>query len=84
MQNLLPLLIVLACPLMMIFMMRGMHGGGTNTQQHGEVPTQQSARAEHNDAGDAALRIAELEREVAALKNGSVRLDKAATYSRRA
>jgi len=26
--SLAPLLIVLACPLMMIFMMKGMHGGG--------------------------------------------------------
>jgi len=25
-----PLMIVLACPLMMIFMMKGMHGGGDN------------------------------------------------------
>jgi hypothetical protein len=28
--GLLPLLIVLACPLMMIFMMRGMHGHGSD------------------------------------------------------
>ena len=27
MGNYLPLLLILACPLMMIFMMRGMHGG---------------------------------------------------------
>ena len=29
MGNYLPLLIILACPVMMIFMMRGMHGGHT-------------------------------------------------------
>jgi hypothetical protein len=28
MKDILPLLLLLACPLMMIFMMRGMHGGG--------------------------------------------------------
>ena len=27
MGNYLPLLLILACPLMMVFMMRGMHGG---------------------------------------------------------
>jgi hypothetical protein len=33
MQNLWPWLFVLACPLMMFFMMRGMHGGGQNMNQ---------------------------------------------------
>lgn len=28
-----PLLIVLACPLMMIFMMKGMHGGGEDDRE---------------------------------------------------
>jgi Protein of unknown function (DUF2933) len=28
MRSLLPLLLLVACPLMMVFMMRGMHGGG--------------------------------------------------------
>jgi len=79
MQNLLPLLIVLACPLMMIFMMRGMHGGGASSQQHGEVPSDQSAGTQHRNAGDAELRIAELQHEVAALKSGRVRLEKTAT-----
>jgi hypothetical protein len=27
-----PVLIILACPLMMIFMMKGMHGGGSDSQ----------------------------------------------------
>lgn len=29
-----PLLVVLACPLMMIVMMRGMHGGGSQDRDH--------------------------------------------------
>lgn len=29
------LLILLACPLMMVFMMRGMHGGGHGSSDHG-------------------------------------------------
>jgi hypothetical protein len=33
--NLLPFLILLACPLMMVFMMRGMdHGGAGHNEQH--------------------------------------------------
>jgi hypothetical protein len=28
MKEILPFLLILACPVMMIFMMRGMHGGG--------------------------------------------------------
>ena len=32
--SLLPLVLVLACPLMMIFMMRGMHGGGGGGRGH--------------------------------------------------
>ena len=31
---LIPLLLVLACPLMMIFMMRGMHGHGGHAHDH--------------------------------------------------
>ena len=29
-----PVLIFLACPLMMIFMMKGMHGGGSSSEHH--------------------------------------------------
>ena len=47
-------LVVLMCPLMMIFMMRGMHGG------HGD-----SAR-QHKDSPDE--RIAELEQQVSELR----------------
>lgn len=58
MRSLLPLLVFLACPLMMIFMMRGMHGGKS------------SAPAPHEPAseGSDAVRIAALEREVADLR----------------
>jgi len=38
--GLLPFLLVIACPLMMIFMMRGMHGG----RGHGHGPTQPKSR----------------------------------------
>lgn len=65
MRSLIPLLLVLACPLMMIFMMRGMHGG------HGDNEQQTHMHERHNGTGHEAARgerIAELEREVAALR----------------
>ena len=58
----LPLLILLACPLMMLFMMRGMshgHGGG-HSPDHQTTPAEDHER----DA-----RLAELEREVTVLRN---------------
>ena len=63
MNQLLYLLIVLACPLMMIFMMRGMHGGGHHTMHGG---AQERPTIVDTDAQDA--RIAELEREIARLR----------------
>jgi len=74
MTALLPLLIVLACPLMMIFMMRGMHGG----QKTAETTGHDGAL---NDPQGA--RIADLERQVAELRGGSVpvRLNKPANKS---
>ena len=63
MRNLLPLLIILACPLMMIFMMRGMHGGHGDDQQN--TPDHQ-ARSPYDPTSED--RIAELEREVAVLR----------------
>ena len=54
-------LILLACPLMMMFMMRGMHDGG-----HGEQPTEPGSAP-----GGRVLdkdRLADLEREVAELR----------------
>ena len=35
MRNLLPFLFLLVCPVMMIFMMRGMHGGGHGSSKAG-------------------------------------------------
>lgn len=75
----LPWLLILACPLMMMFMMRGM-GSSTKT----DAPTINPAdtargdqvRAAGADADDAGARIAELEREVAELRGGRVHLDK--------
>jgi hypothetical protein len=61
MQTYLPLLILLACPLMMIFMMRGMTSG------HDSGPrSDHPANAGKPDARDE--RLAELEREVAELR----------------
>ena len=37
-RSLLPLLFVLACPLMMVFMMRGMRGGNAHNQHATEQP----------------------------------------------
>jgi hypothetical protein len=66
MENWLPLLILLACPLMMLFMMRGMshgHGGG-HAPEHQLNPTEDDDRD---------VRLAELEREVATLRAGTQR-----------
>jgi hypothetical protein len=65
MGNYLPLLLILACPLMMIFMMRGMHGGhdmgaeDKDPGQDGQAPPV-DPRADK--------RIIELERQVAELR----------------
>lgn len=66
MRTLIPLLIVLACPLMMIFMMRGMHGSHSTD----EAARRQPEHTTHPPAEtDRDARIAELEREVAALRH---------------
>jgi hypothetical protein len=62
MEKLLPLLFLLACPLMMIFMMRGMHGGGGRTRHDGH-PADPAVRIDRDQ------RIAELEQEVADLRH---------------
>ncbi len=65
MQNWLLLLILAVCPLMMYFMMRGMHSGRSD-QTGDEIAPNHLAQGEGSDARDA--RLAELEREVADLR----------------
>ncbi len=59
------LLIFLACPLMMVFMMRGMHGGRDDHAGHGAEP-QPDDTSDRWDARDD--RLAELEGEVTELR----------------
>jgi hypothetical protein len=59
------LLILLACPLMMVFMMRGMHGGRDGHAGHG-VGEQPDDTSDRWDARDD--RLAELEHEVGELR----------------
>lgn len=73
-----PLLFLLACPLMMIFMMRGMggmHGGNDEPHSHtgDHMHDAGSPQSETNDARDE--RLAELEREVAELRAARNRTD---------
>ncbi|MHB8487593.1 MAG: DUF2933 domain-containing protein [Candidatus Dormibacteria bacterium] len=60
MSQLFFLLLIAGCPLMMFFMMRGMHGGH---EAAGDSPT-----ARIVDAAPTNARISELEREVARLR----------------
>ena len=61
MEQLLFLLVILACPLMMMLMMRGSHGG------HGDHMSADNAR--HSQVmADSDARIAELEHQVASLQ----------------
>ncbi len=48
--GLLPLLLVLACPLAMLFMMRGMHGGGHG---HGHADRSRPRDGEQQEVADA-------------------------------
>ena len=50
MRTLIPLLIVLACPLMMIFMLWGMHGNHDNNERIAEL--EREVAALHEQAGD--------------------------------
>jgi hypothetical protein len=68
MKNLLLPLVFLACPLMMMFMMRGMMRGG-----HDSSENRRHAQAEHHedlsmDGQPSSARIAQLEREVASMR----------------
>lgn len=67
MRDLLLLLIILACPIMMIFMMRGMHSGQDKSEPgHDPQAGKHEGHSPDGQASDA--RIAQLEREVAALR----------------
>jgi len=46
MRSLLPFIFILICPLMMLFMMRGMHGRGTHSADHHPGSDQQGMLAE--------------------------------------
>ena len=68
MRNLLPFILLLACPVMMMFMMRGMHGSGheSSNARHDTHPSQDEAGTA--DGQEYEARIAQLEREVAQLR----------------
>jgi len=69
MQNYLPLLFILACPLMMFFMMRGT-GGGQDLGAGDQQPRPNEPAAYDRDAARADQCIADLERQVADLQDG--------------
>jgi hypothetical protein len=62
MKEILPILLLLLCPLMMIFMMRGMHGRG-ESHGHGEDTERDQASVSRRRDERAALekRVRELE-----------------------
>ena len=74
-------LLVLACPLMMIFMMRGMHGGGQDRST--ETKPQQNFAVPQGQLDSRDERLAELEREVAELRAGRDALSDQPDLSRR-
>ena len=63
MNQLLYVLVVLACPLMMIVMMRGIHGGHCRSEQ------EERSASTVVDATAQGARIGEFEREVARLRD---------------
>lgn len=68
MRDLLLLLVILACPIMMIFIMRGMHGGHGSSEAGGD--RQAGNHESHSpDAQASDARIAQLEHEVASLRS---------------
>ena len=77
MRNLLPFIFILACPIMMIFMMRGMHGGQGNSKAGHDMHMGQAGHDTHvrqDDAGAQNLqapeeRIAAIEHELAQLRS---------------
>jgi hypothetical protein len=76
MEPFLFLLVILACPLMMVLMMRGSHGG------HGDHMSGDNANHAQTMA-DSDARIAELELQVASLQGHLAEHDDAAPAGRR-
>jgi hypothetical protein len=76
MNQLLFLLLILACPISMMFMMRGMHGGGG--RDHSEHHAPQVIDTTAKDA-----RIARLEREVDELRQAQREADPELSSPRR-
>jgi Protein of unknown function (DUF2933). len=68
MRSLLPLILLLACPVMMIFMMRGMPSGGHGTSDTGHDTHMISDGLGAPDGQASEEQIAQLEREVAQLR----------------
>jgi Protein of unknown function (DUF2933) len=56
MRSLLPFIFILICPLMMLFMMRGMHGRGAHSADQHKMPDQQGTLEAGEDPQIAALR----------------------------
>ena len=73
MAEYLPLLLLLACPLMMLFMMRGMHGGHDAPPASPAPPRDTADSLAHDQVSDpvadpvTSARVADLERQVAEL-----------------
>lgn len=74
----LPWLFLLACPLMMLFMMRGMGGGSKKAPDEAKTALHPA-----RPVGDQQVRIAQLEREVAELRGVSLRKTENNPASRR-
>ena len=80
MGNYLLLLLILACPLMMIFMMRGMHGG-RDTGAEDKDPRHDAQAPPVDQRAD--QRILDLERQVAELRTERNRTDSTERAARR-
>ena len=77
MKDLLPLLLILACPLMMLFMMRGMHGRGAHAADRHPGSEKGGVSEGRQDAEVATLREqrAQLEARVEELEAQMSRLE---------
>jgi hypothetical protein len=62
MRQILPFLFLLACPVMMIFMMRGMHGHGSQDKDH--APQTPESHRLHADSSAGAEELQKLRDEI--------------------